>query len=285
MKTRAHFTLVNELETSAIDIADRGLAYGDGLFETLRVCDGKIPLLAYHQERLKRGIRALRLGDPDVLAGRFERYVSLALKDLTKSAHLKGALIKIMLTRGQGGRGYTPPVEPEVNFITQVFESPVFSESNYLDGISLYQCQHRLSSQPALAGIKHLNRLDQVLASQELEISGYAEGLMLDQLDNVIEGTKSNLLIFNGQQVTTPSLKLAGVAGTLRQYLLDNASNIGITLSEAEVSVDQLKSADGLAVINGVFGLWPIKEFAGKSYAANKICGMIQSHLKTHLSF
>jgi 4-amino-4-deoxychorismate lyase len=285
VKTRAHFTLVNELETSAIDIADRGLAYGDGLFETLRVCDGAVPLLAYHLERLKRGVGVLRLGDPDIIAGQFERYVSLALKDLTKSAHLKRALIKIIVTRGQGGRGYTPPDEPAVTFITQVFEYPLYPESNYLNGISLYQCQHRLSDQPALAGIKHLNRLDQVLGSQELEASGCEEGLMLDQQGKVIEGTKSNLLIFDGQKVTTPRLAQAGVAGTLRQYLLENADEMGFALSEADVSIAQLKSADGLAVINSVFGLWPVKEFAGKRYAASKICGMIQSHLKTDLSF
>ncbi|WP_197479813.1 aminotransferase class IV, partial [Oleiphilus sp. HI0132] len=98
MKTRAHLTLVNELETSAIDIADRGLAYGDGLFETLRVVDGKIPLLSYHLERFKRGTKALDLGETEMLAGKFERYVGLALKDLTKAAHLKRAIIKVILT-------------------------------------------------------------------------------------------------------------------------------------------------------------------------------------------
>lgn len=285
MKTRAHLTLVNELETSAIDIADRGLAYGDGLFETLRVVDGKIPLLSYHLERFKRGTKALDLGETEMLAGKFERYVGLALKDLTKAAHLKRAIIKVILTRGQGGRGYTPPDEPELNFVTQVFEYPDFPETNSAQGITLHLCDHKLSHQPVLAGIKHLNRLDQVLASKDLAKSGYEEGLMLDYKNNVVEGTKSNLLIFTGKDIITPNISGAGVAGTLRQYLLDNAALTGLALREAEISIEDSKSADGLAVINSVFGLWPVKEFAGKRYAIHKNCGIIQSHLKTSFSY
>ncbi len=285
MKTRAHLTLVNELETSAMDIADRGLAYGDGVFETLRVIDGQIPLLDYHLERLKRGVLVLGLGKPEALVAQFRHYVELALKDLTKVAHLKRALIKVILTRGQGGRGYTPPSEPELTFITQVFEYPKFPASNWEKGISLHLCVHRLSHQPVLAGIKHLNRLDQVLASKELSQTVCEEGLLLDYQGNVVEGSKSNLLIFKDNKVITPELGGAGVAGTLRQYLMDQSSSIGIEFVETRVCVADLKTAEGMAVVNSVLGLWPVKEFSGKRYAAHKICGMIQSHLKTHLFY
>jgi 4-amino-4-deoxychorismate lyase len=285
VKKSAHLTLVNDLETSAIEISDRGLAYGDGLFETLRVVDGKVPLLPYHLKRFSLGVKALKLGNPLSIADQLERYVRIALKDAFKHAHLKSAVIKVIVTRGHGGRGYRPSPEPELNFITQVYEYPDFPSSNYSEGISLQLCQHRLSHQPALSGIKHLNRLDQVLASAELEASGSEEGLMLDYQGNAIEGTKSNILLVENNKLITPNLEQAGVAGTMRQYLIDNAEAIGFEFEEKNVSLEQLKSADGLAVMNSVFGLWPVKEFAGKRYAVHKICGTIQSHLKAQLSY
>jgi 4-amino-4-deoxychorismate lyase len=285
MNKGAHLTYVNGLETSAINIADRGLAYGDGLFETLRVVDGNVPLMTYHLDRFIRGVEAIGLGDSKLLVEKFESDVTKALIALTKHTHLTAAVIKVIITRGQGGRGYTPPEASDANFITQVFEYPAFPESFYKEGVSLHLCAHRLSHQPVLAGIKHLNRLDQVLAASELLNVGAPEGVMLDFRGRVIEGTKSNILLIEGDQVITPNLVDCGVAGTLRQYLIDNSPKFGLDLSEQDVSQERLKNADGVAVCNSVFGLWPIKEFAGRRYAENKICGIIQSHLKDELSY
>lgn len=260
MKRPAHITHVNGVETSAISISDRGLAYGDGLFETMRVAQGQIPLLAKHLERFLKGVDVLGLGRRDTLKREFLKYLNRALDEIKTNACLERSVIKVMVTRGVGGRGYVPPIDPKCQFIIQVFDQPDYPDSYYQQGIVLKTCEYRLGYQPQLAGIKHLNRLDQVLASQEL--LDEAEGLLLDYEGNVIEGTKSNLLVFSKGKISTPRLDGSGVQGVLRNALLDSAPELAekkLFLEEKVIPFNELEHCDGLAMINSVFGLWPVK--------------------------
>ena len=257
MKRPAHITLVNGTETSAIDIADRGLAYGDGLFETMRVVEGEIPFLALHLKRFLKGVVALGLGEEGHLKRDFLRYVTIALDEIKDNACLDTSIIKMIVTRGNGGRGYTPPDEANCHFIAQVFDLPFYPESFSTEGITIRECQYRLGFQPQLARIKHLNRLDQVLASQEL--LGDPEGLLLDYDDKVIEGTKSNVLIFKGNDVLTPSLTDCGVGGVLREEILNPSHKMGINLNITDIHLSELSECDGIAMINSVFGIWFVK--------------------------
>lgn len=258
MKRPAHITLVNGVETSAINIADRGLAYGDGLFETMRVINGDIPLLDRHLARFLKGVSVLNLGEEKRLKQDFLHYVKSTLHEIRDNACLDASVLKLMVTRGAGGRGYIPPEEPHHNVIAQVFDLPSYPDSYYDMGVNVKVCQYRLAYQPQLSGIKHLNRLDQVLASQELFDA--PEGIVLDYEGRIIEGTKSNLLLFKGKRVFTPDLSGSGVHGVLRNVLLDTSSNLGIKIEQANIKVEALPEYDGVAFINSVFGIWPVHQ-------------------------
>lgn len=255
MKRPAHITLVNGVETSAIDIADRGLAYGDGLFETMRVVEGDVPLLSLHIERFLKGVEVLGLGDKLRMQRDFENYLQIALKEIKLNACLETSVIKMMITRGRGGRGYVPPDDAQCNFIAQVFDMPIYPEDYSIDGVVVRECQYRLGFQPQLAGIKHLNRLDQVLASQEL--INEPEGIILDYENKLIEGTKSNVLVFKKNEILTPSLDLVGVQGVLRACLMSEISEFKV--SEVDIPFSELLTCDGIALINSVFGIWFVK--------------------------
>tara|TARA_R110002072_G_scaffold298816_2_gene473285 strand:+ start:26639 stop:27481 length:843 start_codon:yes stop_codon:yes gene_type:complete len=246
--------MVNGVETSAIDIADRGLAYGDGLFETMRVIEGEIPLLSFHLKRFLNGVVVLGLGDKNRLKRDFLHYIKITLNEIKDNACLESSLIKMMVTRGNGGRGYVPPEEASCHFIVQVFDLPVYPESYSSGGVTIRECQYRLGFQPQLSGIKHLNRLDQVLASQEL--LDEPEGLLLDYKDKIIEGTKSNLLVFKGKKVITPDLSGCGVHGVLRQALLTPTHHLELAVELGDLNMHDISACDGLALVNSVFGIW-----------------------------
>lgn len=254
MKKPAHITMLNGIETSAVDIADRGLAYGDGVFETMRVLDGEIPLLAHHLARFLKGVRVLGLGDESRLERDFQHYIKNTLIEIKDNACSESSVIKMIVTRGNGGRGYVPPDEAHCHFIVQVFDCPSYPQSYASEGIDLQECQYRLGFQPQLAGIKHLNRLDQVLASQELY--DQPEGLLLDYDDHVIEGTKSNLLVFKNGEVFTPNLSHCGVHGVLRDELLEPSYNLGLTVKVSDLTIEDLANSEALAMVNSVFGIW-----------------------------
>ncbi len=275
---QAHITSVNGTETSALEIGDRGLSYGDGIFETMRVTKGKVPLLGYHLARFLDGAERLKLGSVRSLKKRFQDQVKLALNQLQGEA-----ILKIIMTRGHGGRGYVPPAKPDPSLILQAYDYPEWPRSYFVKGIDLVRCAHRLSSQPSLAGIKHLNRLDQVLASAELGKA--TEGLMCDQHGRYIEGTKSNLLVFLPGRVLTPHISDCGVKGTLRAFLLDQQSKLGLSVEEGEVDDEVIENASGLAMINSVFGVWPVKSLGGKKLAQDGNVRAINAFLNAQLGF
>ena len=167
--------------------------YGDGLFETVRVVNGEAPLWRYHYIRLAKGCERLKLSVDSQLS---ERLLS-GLRRVVLEAGLESdsCVVKIMITRGVGGRGYGPPSHVVPSEVIICYPFPEYPLSYSRDGVAVSTCQHRLSENVMLAGLKHLNRLDQVLATEELD-SLVAEGLMLDQRGHVIEGTKSNILFF-----------------------------------------------------------------------------------------
>lgn len=288
MNKKAHITLVNGVETSAITIADRGLAYGDGVFETMRVVAGKIPLLQLHLARFEQGVSCLKLGAAKTLKREFKKYLEQALSELADYGLLDNAVVKLIVTRGCGGVGYTPPDHAECTFVCQVFNLPEYPSEYSHNGIQVKVTQHRLPNNPALAGIKHLNRLDQILASQEL--NGEQEGLLFDQDNNLVEGLKSNVLVFEDSQVLTPPLNNCGVQGTLRQYLIAHNKALGFDIKQDVISQVRLKSADGLAMINSVFGLWPVltvRNLDGKhqKYDSHNKCKTIQKLLSKQLGY
>lgn len=238
---------VNGEHQDTITISDRGLAYGDGVFETIRISNHKPVLLDRHLERLLLGTRRLKISLERAL---LEQDVAQLIPKLPAQG-----ILKIIVTRGSGGRGYMPVGITVPTRIVSLHELPDYSAIQPSIGIDVFVCQQRLAIQPALAGIKHLNRLEQVLASLEWPDDGFMEGLMLDTLDHVIEGTRSNVFWAESGQLMTPALSQAGVAGTLRNYIMEV---LGIVSEVEECNLDRLCHAEEVFFCNSINGIWPV---------------------------
>jgi 4-amino-4-deoxychorismate lyase len=245
--------LVDGEEGRAISPLDRGLAYGDGLFETLAVVDGRPRRLDRHLRRLAEGCRRLGLPTPDltVLAAEGAR--------LAAGVGAERAVWKLLLTRGVGGRGYRPPVPATATRISLLFPWPDFPAANTEAGVTVRLCTTRLAGNPALAGLKHLNRLEQVLARAEWDDPAVAEGLMADEAGRIVEGTMSNLFWVRDGRLLTPDLARCGVAGIARAVVLEEAAALGCPATVGEVTAAGLQAASEAFLCNSLIGAWPIR--------------------------
>ena len=249
---------------------DRGLAYGDGLFETLRITASGPVLLVPHLQRLLRG--AARLGIPcenDWLVAwwrsAFSRWQASGRTD---------GVIKLIWTRGQGGRGYRPPQVPTPVAITSFHEVPALPSASQVE-VSL--CRTPVSGS-ALAGLKTLNRLDQVLAAAE--VPGHCfEGLMCDELGRPLEGTRSNLMVVADDRLLTPPASRLAVRGVMRDFLLARAETLGLRPMEASLTVSRLQSAQAVLLVNSVFGALAVSKLGCMHLPSNPRVATIRSLL------
>ncbi|MDN5924842.1 MAG: aminodeoxychorismate lyase [Xanthomonadales bacterium] len=230
---------------------DRGLCYGDGLFETLYLHDGCAPLWPRHMTRLAEGCRRLNLPTPD--PERLWREV------LAASAGLVAAVVKVTWTRGSGQRGYAAPEPVQPTLIVSAAAPTPWPEDWYHAGIRMHLCRTRLAIQPLLAGMKHLNRLEQVLARSEWQDQTVAEGLMLDLQERVVSATASNVFAVDGNTLRTPPVERCGVAGVARAELLARWPDTVV----ADLSLEDLFAADALFITSAVRGIVPVRELAG----------------------
>ncbi len=252
--------LVNGQPTETVAAADRGLQYGDGLFETLAVRRGRPELWDRHLHRLAEGCDRLGLPAPDTGV--------LAAEADSLCQGVDWGVLKILITRGGGGRGYRLPSSPRPTRILSLHPWPTYPSSWGRDGVVARVCRHPLSLNPALAGLKHLNRLDQVLARAEWDDPDVAEGLMVNPLGRVVEGVMSNVFLGRAGVLYTPRLDQAGVAGVMRALVLELAAQLGLTCREVSVSLADLESADEVFVSNSIIGLWPVRCLEGTDYLA-----------------
>lgn len=247
-----------QLVSSQLQISfnDRALQYGDGVFETMRISQGDIPMWDYHLWRLKRAeeILGLPLGD---FFSQWQIFVCQHLKSI------KAGTVKLIISRGDGPRGYKIPSQIKLNWWVKV---SVDSSSNVLEEESikllntscfhLTLCQHTLSRQPLLAGLKHLNRLDQVMARSEWSnSSGFDEGIMFNLDGDVVEGTMSNLFWIKDEQLYTPDLTQEGVDGCVRRWVIEQKLKTTPVIIQKNAKLDQLLTADGVFVTNSLLGI------------------------------
>lgn len=263
--------LVNGEAGRDVSVLDRGLHYGDGVFETIAVRAG-VPLLwDRHLRRLQAG--AARLGMAPPTGELLQAWVNQVCRDHDL------AVLKIMVTRGTGARGYrSVPAAPTVLLL--VYAWPDFPPGAQ-DGVAVRYCDTRLAQQPRLAGIKHLNRLEQVLARAEWG-DEYAEGLMLDQTEHVIEGTMSNLFAVIDDELRTPDLHACGVAGVVRQLVLDAASR-WLPTRVTPMRRDDFLRASEVFLTNSLIGIWPVTRLVDRQIAAGPITRRLQATLGEHL--
>jgi 4-amino-4-deoxychorismate lyase len=251
-----------------LSVKDRGLAYGDGLFETIVVAAGQASLLERHLSRLAEG--CVRLHIPVDMA-------LLKAELLEFSQQLGDGVAKLIVTRGDGQRGYAPPEPAQPRRILQGAAKPLYPPRNAEQGVRLFPCATRLAEQPLLAGLKHLNRLEQVLARAEWQGVEPAEGLMLDAFGRVIEGVYSNLFIVRDGQLVTADLTRCGVAGVMRAELLAQAAASGITCQVRDIEFAELLAADEVFLCNSVYGVWPVSALQTHDWPVGPLTRKLQA--------
>ncbi len=262
--------LIDGLPSNQISVSDRGLQYGDGLFETIAILKGRMPLWPRHMARLQRG--GERLGYPPLDSSLFEREAQ------ELCAGIEQGVLKIILTRGSGGRGYRPPSDPHPRRILSQHPWPDYPQSLYREGIRVRLCETRLARQPRLAGIKHLNRLEQVLARSEWNDPEVAEGLMCDDHGYLVSGTQSNLFLLRGKTLLTPDLSQCGVAGVMREQVMASAAGMGLSVTEMSLRPEDLEQAEGMFLTNAIWGICPVSRVAGIAYNLDRLSGIPLAH-------
>ncbi|MGB8167031.1 MAG: aminodeoxychorismate lyase, partial [Chthoniobacteraceae bacterium] len=263
---------VNGHAASAIDIRDRGFQYGDGVFTTIRVEDGAPLFLGRHFDRLRHD--AERLGMAFVGSGVLLEDVRALL------GNRRHGVLKIQLTRGMGGRGYRPP-ETVVPTRVVTFHPPAPYPAEYPShGVEVRYCRTRLGGNPALAGIKHMNRLEQILARAEWSTGPVAEGLMLDFDGHIVEGIMSNVVLVRDGQLVTPLIDRCGVAGVMRSLIWEGAADLGLSVSEERVTPAGLEAADELFLTNSIIGIWPVRTLEHHHFPVGPVALELAAWLK-----
>ncbi|MCK5360048.1 MAG: aminodeoxychorismate lyase, partial [Gammaproteobacteria bacterium] len=246
-------TLVNGEESSSIAVTDRGLQFGDGVFETIRIHQGRPVWWQQHIDRLLDGCSRLqfsRLPDVDIL-----RQEVNELLTGTETGSLK-----IIITRGNSSCGYAAAADSIPNRVI-IFTPGIRHQSRTEQGIVLGVCEQTISGSQQLSGIKHLNRLEQVLARLECQDNDWDEGLMLDDKSRVIEGCMSNLFVWQKDKLMTPQLEHTGIRGICRERVILLAKAEGLEVEQCELDLGDLLHSDGLFVSNSLIGIWPVVSF------------------------
>ncbi|NOT64950.1 MAG: aminodeoxychorismate lyase [Methylotenera sp.] len=249
--SRTHTYLINGDLTQIISPLDRGFAYGDGVFRTMVVRGGLPVDWPLHYQKLVADCAAIGIVCPsaELLMSDFLQLFSIEDID---SNQLEVA--KIIITRGEGERGYKPPAVTSPTRVVIKTAISKFPPEYNTTGVHLHLCETRLAMQAKLAGVKHLNRLENVLARMEWRDEDIFDGLMLDQQSNVIECTMSNVFARFDNVFITPDLSQCGVAGVTRQRIMGLASVVNLTVEIAPLSLSRLLHADEIIICNSLYG-------------------------------
>ena len=258
--------LVDGVAGDRVGALDRGLAYGDGLFESIRLVGARAPLWARHMQRLGADCLRLLIPAPDTeQLWREVRQVSAGMAD---------AVVRITVTRGQGERGYALPATPRPTRVVAAFPPPPPAGDAAIHGVHVRTCQLRLAEQPRLAGIKHLNRLEQVLARSELNDPAVAEGLLCDGGNRVISATMANLFAVIDGQLSTPALDRCGIAGVARAEVLGVRPRTRVE----DIARETLATASELFLTSSVRGIVPVQSLDGQTYLPGPVARELQQH-------
>lgn len=259
--------LVNGVAGGGLDPSDRAVAYGDGVFRTFPLLAAVVPHWPRQYGKLASDSVRLGIACPprEVLEDDIRQLVAVNAD----------GVVRITLTRGTGPRGYAVPGIQRTTRI--VSWSPLRTTRQSPHGVCIRWCNLRLSAQPALAGIKHLNRLENVLARSEWDDPGIAEGLMLNAAGHVISGTMTNLLILQSDELSTPALDQCGVAGVTRDLLIERASLAGVKVAVTAITQDTLLNASAVFLVNSVIGLWQVARLGDKVWSPHPFADQMRA--------
>jgi 4-amino-4-deoxychorismate lyase len=272
LMTSSQQFLINGRGEATLSPIDRGFTYGDGVFRTLKVHNGIPDTWALHYRKLVEDCNVLGIVCPGA---------ELLLADIE---HLfmpgEEAVAKIIITRGEGARGYAVPSLAQPTRVVIKAPLPDYPQANFDDGVQLHLCRLRLPHQPLLAGIKHLNRLENVMARMEWTDSAIADGLLLDEHGHAIECTMSNLFARFDKILATPKLDKCGVAGVTRQRILEAATTLGYRPEVTLMPLVKLMQADELITCNSLYGAWQVRAFNGRQWQQQGLAAQLRNILQ-----
>lgn len=246
---------VNGDAAGHVDASDRGFQYGDGLFETIAIRNNEPRLWDYHMERLAKGCKLLGIRKPA------DAELSDGVSNALLQSHVPTAysVVKIIVTAGTGLREYGRTRTDSPTVLFGAFPALPPPVESYRDGLEVALCQTRLAVNSPTAGLKTLNRLEQVLARSEFVETGEFEGLTMDADDNIICGTMSNVFFVTDNSISTPSLRRCGVEGVMRRHIIETLRVQGICTQIRDVKFPDLKDVDEVFVSNSQFGIMPVR--------------------------
>ncbi len=262
------------MTSDVVESIDRAAAYGDGLFETIAIRADKPRLWSLHSERLQIGCTRLGLPcpEPHGLLVKLEAAISTArLSTVIATA-------KLTVSAGNSGRGYrrNPNADPLVRISVHAAHS--LPTEKYQGGVSVRLCTTRLGVQPLLAGIKTLNRLEQVMARAEWNDEKIFEGLMLDTDGRLICGTMSNVFISKESVLITPAITRCGVTGVMRRHIINLLRNEeGMDCEVRDISLKELAAADEVFLSNSQFGILPVRTCDSMQWGVGPVTRRVQA--------
>ena len=266
---------VNGERGATVDARDRGLAFGDGVFESMRYGAAGVFLLEYHLARLQQGARQLKLS---LDLGTVRSDVAAALLAV-RDSQPRGVL-KLVVTRGVSPRGYRVTPNVPCTRILTVSSLPENPSEWGSEGVSVRFCDVRMGTNAALAGAKHLNRLEQVMARLEWDDPAIAEGLLSDARGRIVEGVSTNLFLVSGGRILTPVIDTCGVSGVMRQYIIEKAPEIaGQSVEVVVCEKGMLTGARELFLCNSVIGVWPVSRLGDRKIPVGSITRRIRDHV------
>lgn len=262
---------VDGIESGTLPVDDRGLQYGDGLFETILVRARTARFLDAHLARLTRGLARLgiKFADADALLHEIARATSLAPAL---------AVLKIIVTRGSGPRGYSPSGCVLPRRIVMLFDSPASPDPGA--GVDLRIATIRAACQPTLAGLKHLNRLESVLAAMEPEHAAHFDSLLLGPAGQLVGGTMTNVFVVHEGRVSTPPASEGGVAGVMRSVVLRECEALGFPATERRLTLTDLGAADEVFVTNARVGVVPARRVGEHAFRMHDTALRLRHHIE-----
>lgn len=258
---------INGVPGRLIDITDRGLTYGDGIFETIAIRHYTARFLDLHLDRLYAGAARLGLSAP----GRGWLHAQLS----AAAAGIDEGVMKFILTRGPGPRGYAP-LQGQQPTVAWVLESQAVQPWTQ---IRVRWCETIAGRNPVTAGLKTLCRLEQVLARSEWRDASIAEGLMCDEQGLLTGGTSSNVFVVAGGGLRTPAVTHAGISGVMRRVILQQARENGIEAGEGPVTRQDLLEADEVFVSNALIGIRPVRQLEERRWSPGPVTRRLAAYL------
>ncbi|MDR3410063.1 MAG: aminodeoxychorismate lyase [Formivibrio sp.] len=257
--------LVNGNPAQALALADRSIQFGDGVFRTVKCRAGHLAFWARHYRKLCADCAVLGIAAPA------ETQLLDEIRQLLAQTGWPDAVFKIIVTRGESVRGYAAVADIVPNRIVQIAPRHAYPAQGYEQGVTVRLCRMRASWQPALAGVKHLNRLENVMARREWSDPAILEGLLLDRDGNVLEGVMSNVLALSDGKLVTPRLDTGGVTGVMREVALDAARRLHLPVAEQALALETLWAADRVWISNSLLGLMPVVSLDGHFWQVEKL--------------